>query len=490
MVFNSIPFIAFFLAVYALYRVLPHRGQNWLLLVASYVFYASWDWRFLGLLVACTTVAYGCALLLGRIEDARMRRLVLIAGLGVHLALLGFFKYFNFFAGNLQALLSLAGWRTDGLTLKVLLPVGVSFYTFVAMSYVIDVYRRQVDPCRNLVDVAAFIGFFPTLLAGPIVRASTLLRQIHSPRSSRAGQAAEGSWLILWGYFKKMYVADNLARVVNQVYGAGSDPGSLAIVLATVAFAFQLYGDFSGYSDIARGISKLLRIELNVNFRFPYFVRTPQEFWTHWHISLSEWLRDYLFLPLSFIFSRRMDGVRWLGLRDDFWIYGAATMVTMALAGLWHGAAWTFVLWGVYQGLLLVVFRLVALLRRGRGRHRSFAPWKFTWKDLPGALGMFALTCYGWLLFRSESWSQAVDLTGRLLAGSGVSWRVGSDVGIPLLVYTGPMLALHLAEAARGDLDAIPRSPLVVRYSVYAALVYVIVLFSDFRGSEFIYFQF
>ena len=490
MLFNSAHFVAFFVVLYALYRVLPHRGQNWLLLAGSYYFYASWDWRFLGLLVAVTVVAYACGLLLGRVEDQRRRQLVCFAGIGIHLALLGFFKYFGFFAESLQALLNVAGWRLDTPTLKVLLPVGISFYTFIAMSYVFDVYRRQIEPCPNLVDVAAFIGFFPTLLAGPIVRASTLLRQLRLPRSPSATQAGEALWLILWGYFKKMYVADNLAHVVDQVYGAGREPGSLAIVLATVAFAFQLYGDFSGYSDIARGLSKLLGIELNVNFRFPYFVRTPQEFWTHWHISLSEWLRDYLFLPLSFAFSRRLDGVRWLGLRDDFWIYSGATLVTMVLAGLWHGAAWTFVLWGAYQGLLLVLFRLAALLRLGRGRHRSFAAWKFTWKDAPGALGMFALTCYGWLLFRSESWSQAAGLTGRLLAGSGMSWAVAVNMGVPLLVYAGPLLVLHLAEAARGDLDMIPRAPLVVRYSVYAALIYTIVLFSDFRGSEFLYFQF
>jgi D-alanyl-lipoteichoic acid acyltransferase DltB (MBOAT superfamily) len=490
MPFNSIHFIVFFAALYALYRVVPYRAQNWLLLAGSYYFYASWDWRFLGLLAVSTIVAYACGLLLGRVEDGRRRRLVLFAGLGAHLALLGFFKYFNFFSENLQALLSLAGWQADGFTLGVLLPVGISFYTFIAMSYVIDVYRRQLEPCGNLVDVAAFIGYFPTLLAGPIVRASSLLRQLRSPRSPGAAHAADASWLILWGYFKKMYVADNLAHVVDQVYGAGSEAGGIAIALATIAFAFQIYADFSGYSDIARGLSKLLGIELAVNFRFPYFVRTPQEFWTHWHISLSEWLRDYVFLPLSFACSRRMDGLRWLGLRDDFWIYGAATMATMLLAGLWHGPAWTFVLWGAYQGLLLVLFRLAALLRRGRGRRRALAEWTFRWRDAPGALGMFALTCYGWLLFRSESWSQAAGLTGRLLTGGDAAWTVGADVGVPVLLYAGPLVLLQLAEATRGDLCAIPRLPTVVRYSVYAALIYMLVLFGDFRASEFIYVQF
>jgi len=490
MVFNSLSFVAFFLVVYALYRVLPHRAQNWLLLAASYAFYASWDWRFVGLLAASTLAAYACGLLLGRVQDDRRRAAVLFAGLGFHLAVLGFFKYFNFFAENLQALLGLAGWRVDGFTLRVLLPVGISFYTFVAMSYVIDVYRRQTEPCRNLVDVAAFIGFFPTLLAGPIVRASSLLRQIRAPRPVGAARAAEASWLILWGCFKKMYVADNLAHVVDGVYGTGSDAGGLAIALGTVAFAFQIYGDFSGYSDIARGLSKLLGIDLIVNFRFPYFVRTPQAFWTHWHISLSEWLRDYLFLPLSYACARRMDGVGWLGLRDDFWIYAAATMVTMVLAGLWHGAAWTFVIWGAYQGLLLVIFRLVALRRRRRGRRRAIEGWTFGWREVPGAVGMFALTCYGWLLFRSDSWTHAAALTGRLLAGGDLSWAVLSNVGVPVAVYAGPMLALQSVEAVRGDLEAIPNAPIVVRYAVYAALFYTLVLFSDFRGSEFLYFQF
>jgi D-alanyl-lipoteichoic acid acyltransferase DltB (MBOAT superfamily) len=490
MAFNSLSFVAFFLAVCGLYRVLPHRAQNWLLLTAGYVFYASWDWRFVALLAVSTLTAYACALLIARSVDARQRKTVLLAGLGIHLALLGFFKYFNFFAENAQALAGLAGWRLDGLTLKVLLPIGISFYTFIAMSYVIDVYRRQTEPCCSLVDVAAFIGFFPTLLAGPIVRASSLLRQIRAPRSPSAAQAAEAAWLILWGYFKKMYVADNLAHVVDQVYGQGSDAGGVAIALGTVAFAFQIYGDFSGYSDIARGMSKLLGIELVVNFRFPYFVRTPQGFWTHWHISLSEWLRDYLFLPLSYACSRRLDEVRWLGLRDDVWIYAAATMATMAMAGLWHGAAWTFVLWGAYQGLLLVIFRLVSLRRRRRGRNRVLEGWTFGWAQVPGALGMFALTCYGWLLFRSESWSQAAAFSGRLLAGGDVSWEVLSSVGAPVAVYAGPMMAIHAVEAARGDLEAIPRAPLVVRYSIYAALIYALVLFSDFRGSEFLYFQF
>jgi alginate O-acetyltransferase complex protein AlgI len=489
MVFNSLQFAAFFLVVLALYRLLPHRGQNWLLLAASYYFYASWDWRFLSLLIASTVVSFTCGVLLGRLEDAAPRRRVLVAGLGFNLAMLGFFKYFNFFADGIVALMSAAGWRPDIVTLNVLLPVGISFYTFIAMSYVIDVYRRQCEPSHSLLDVAAFIGYFPTLLAGPIVRASTLLRQIASPRRPDAAQAAEGVRLILWGYFKKMFVADNLAHVVNQVYAADANPGGLAVIVATVAFAFQIYGDFSGYSDIAIGTSKLLGIELNVNFRFPYFVRTPQEFWTHWHISLSEWLRDYLFLPLSFAFSRRLDGVRWFGLRDDFWIYAAATAATMLLAGLWHGAGWTFVLWGAYQGALLVMFRFFAI--RGRKKRRPpITGWSFEWAHLPAVLGMFSLTCYGWLVFRADSLAQVVRLTGRVFTSFSASWGVLHSAGLPLLLYAGPLLVIQAAEARRGSLETVAAWPRAARYSIYVAIVYAIVLFGDFEGSDFIYFQF
>ena len=490
MVFNSLHFVVFFMAVYGLYRLLPHKGQNWLLLIASYYFYASWDWRFLGLLIASTIVDYSSGLLLGRTDDHRRRTLVLVAGLGFNLAVLGFFKYFNFFAENLQVVLALAGWRPDLFTLRVLLPIGISFYTFVGMSYVVDVYRRQVEPTRSLLDFGVFVGYFPTLLAGPILRASLLLPQIASPRSPSAVQVAEGLWLILWGFFKKMFVADNLAPVVSQVFASGGLPSGLAIVLGTMAFAFQIYGDFSGYSDIARGTSKLLGIELSVNFRFPYFVRTPQEFWAHWHISLSDWLRDYLFLPISYALSRRLDGVHWFGQRDEFWIYSGATVITMLLGGLWHGAAWTFVLWGAYQGILLVIFRFAAMGSRKRRRRGSLTAWAFQWKDLPAVVLMFGLTSYGWLVFRAESWAQIVLLTGRVFTSFSPSWDVVATVGRPLLVYAGPLLVIHVAEARRGDLNAVLAWPAVARYAVYAAFVYMIVLFGNFEGSEFIYFQF
>src|SRR6267142_3993328 len=307
MVINPLQFVWFFLIVYAVYRALPavmsagraHRAQNWLLLVASYYFYAAWDYRFLALLAASTLVDYSCGLLLGRMTDQRRRRIVMWISIGVNLTMLGVFKYFNFFADNLQSLFAAIGWQLDFVTVRVLLPIGISFYTFVTMSYVIDVYRREIEPTRNLVDFAVFVAYFPHLVAGPILRATTLLPQISHPRRISRTQIRDGLWLIAWGFFQKIFVADNLAPLSSRVFAPDAHLGGINVLLGTYAFAFQIYGDFAGYSNIARGTSKLMGIELIENFRFPYLVRTPRDFWRHWHISLSTWLRDYLYIPLG-----------------------------------------------------------------------------------------------------------------------------------------------------------------------------------------------
>jgi D-alanyl-lipoteichoic acid acyltransferase DltB (MBOAT superfamily) len=485
MVFNSLHFVGFFVVVYVVYRAVPHRAQNWLLLAASYYFYAAWDWRFLGLLAGSTLVDYACGLFIARRTDRGPRRAALVVSLAFNLTMLGFFKYFNFFADNLHALFGLLGWSVDFVTLRVLLPIGISFYTFITMSYVIDVYRRQIEPARSLVDFAVFVAYFPHLVAGPILRASLLLPQISRPRAITRQQVTEGLWLLWWGLFKKMVVADNLGRLADAVFRPGASPGGLEVLLGVYAFAFQIYGDFAGYSDIARGVSKLMGIELNVNFRFPYFVRTPQEFWQHWHISLSAWLRDYLFLPLSFALSRRWDGRRWLGLPDTFWVYAGATTITMLLGGLWHGAAWTFVLWGGFQALLLVMFRLASTL----GARRRLTPaWNA--RGILSVVGMFHLTCLGWLIFRSSTFAQVADLTASLFTRFDFSLAVLARLGAPLLFYTAPLLAVQFFEARRDDLHAVARWPLALRYAVYVAIGYFIVLFGDFAGAQFIYFQF
>jgi len=473
MVFNSLHFVWFYLVVYAAYRVLPHRAQNWLLLVASYYFYASWDWRFLGLLVASTLVDYSCALLLDRAATPARRRTLLFVSLSFNLTLLGFFKYFNFFADNLHTLFAGLGWQLDFVTLRVLLPVGISFYTFVTMSYVIDVYRRDTPATRNLLEFAVFVAFFPHLVAGPILRASTLLSQIARPRHITRDQIRDGAWLIAWGYFQKVFVADNLAPLANAVFEPGTTHTGVNVLLGLYAFAFQIYGDFAGYSNIARGTSKLMGIELIENFRFPYFVRTPQEFWRNWHISLSTWLRDYLYIPLG-------------GSRGTEWHTRRNLFATMVLGGLWHGAAWTFVVWGVYQGALLIAYRAASLSRAYRRLFIEASPLArvVTW-----AL-MFHLTCYGWLIFRSRSAGQIATLTTSLVATFAPGSVETERLLVPLLLYTTPLLLVHACEAWYDDGLIVPKLPAGVRYSLYAATFYLTMLFGNFGGAEFIYFQF
>ncbi len=473
MVFNSLHFVWFFIVVYATYRLLPHRAQNWLLLVASYYFYAAWDWRFLGLLVGSTLVDFTVGRLLAGITSRRTRLVLLCASLGFNLTMLGFFKYFNFFADNLHIVFASLGWRLDFVTMRVLLPVGISFYTFVTMSYVIDVYRREIPPTRDLVDFAVFVAYFPHLVAGPILRASRLLPQIDRPRHVTREQLRDGAWLIAWGFFQKIFVADNLAPLANAVFDSTAHPTGINTMLGVYAFAFQIYGDFAGYSNIARGTSKLMGIELIENFRFPYFVRTPQEFWRHWHISLSTWLRDYLYIPLG-------------GGRGGAWKTRRNLLITMVLGGLWHGAAWTFVVWGVYHGVLLVVYRAadrVAVVRR----------WLLGPSPAARVLGwavMFHLTCYGWFIFRSRSAAQLWHLTGAVFTGFAPASVDTTALLVPLLLYTTPLLVVHVCEAYYDDLLAVPRLPVGVRYSLYAATFYLTMLFGNFGGAEFIYFQF
>jgi alginate O-acetyltransferase complex protein AlgI len=467
MVFNSLHFVWFFLIVYALYRVFPHRGQNWLLLIASYYFYAAWDYRFVALLAASTLVDYTCGIVLGRLTNPRRRRLVLGLSLGFNLAMLGFFKYFNFFADNLHALFAAMGWQLDFVTLRVLLPIGISFYTFVTMSYVIDVYRREIEPTRNLVDFGVFVAYFPHLVAGPILRATALLPQIIKPRRITASQVRDGLWLIAWGFFQKIFVADNLAPIASRVFAPHADLTGINILLGTYAFAFQIYGDFAGYSNIARGTSKLMGIELIENFRFPYLVLTPQAFWRNWHISLSTWLRDYLYKPLG-------------GSRGSAWLTRRNLLITMLLGGLWHGAAWTFIVWGLYQGLLLILYRpFESVFVSVRGMRRAIA-WVI----------MFHLTCYGWVIFRAPSFRALGRLTRMLFLDFRPSTIDVTGILVPLLLYTTPLLVVHLTEWWADDVLVVPRLRPWVRYTVYVATLYLIMLFGNFGGSDFIYFQF
>ncbi|HYB44043.1 MAG TPA: MBOAT family protein [Candidatus Methylomirabilis sp.] len=398
MLFNSWTFPPFLAVVLLLYYALSHRRQNIMLLLASYFFYACWDWRFLGLLLLSTSVDWTLANLIEREPTRRGAKRWVAASVAANLCFLGFFKYFNFFVDSADALLQAIGLAGFSRHLLVVLPVGISFYTFQSISYIVDVYRGEVKPARNPIDFALFVAFFPHMVAGPIMPSRALLPQMQQPRHTTRAQVREGLWLMLWGFFKKLVVGDNLAAIVGAVYGA---PAATAgqVLLGTYAFAYQIYCDFSGYSDIARGTAKLMGFELMLNFNQPYLAVSPSDFWRRWHISLSTWLRNYLYIPLG--------GNRRGTLRTQWNL-----MITMLLGGLWHGAAWNFVLWGMFHGFLLIGYRLLAELgatRRLEGRLGRLA----------SQVLMFHLVCYGWLLFRATSFAQIAGFTGALLGGRG-----------------------------------------------------------------------
>jgi D-alanyl-lipoteichoic acid acyltransferase DltB (MBOAT superfamily) len=445
-----------------------------MLVIASYVFYGAWDWRFLSLLLASTTVDFFVGRYLGREPDPRRRRAALVASLVFNLGMLGFFKYFNFFAASLAGVFELFGWRADFVTLNVLLPIGISFYTFMTISYVVDVYRRDIEPETHFTDFALFVAYFPHLVAGPILRASLLLPQIRRPRVITSPQLTEGAWLIGWGYFQKMFLADTLAPLVENAFGPGTAPTGVEVLVAVYAFAFQIFGDFAGYSNIARGVSKLMGIELNINFRFPYFVASPQAFWRHWHISLSTWLRDYLYIPLG-------------GNRGTAAHTSRNLMLTMVLGGLWHGAAWTFVLWGLFQGVVLVIARIVQALAR---RRRIVIPEGLNWRRALVVIVMFHVTCLGWLIFRAESLTQIGQMLSLVVHDFHLSPTTVRAMIVPVLLAVVPFLLVHVYQARHDDDTAVLRLPWPVQYAVYGMVFYLVVLFGDFEGAQFIYFQF
>lgn len=470
MIFNSLVFWVFFAAVYGLYRALPHRGQNVLLLVSSYFFYGWWDWRFLSLIFISTVVDYWAGLAMERAgENERRRRIALWVSVATNLGILAFFKYFNFFADSLAGLLQVVGVDTPVRHLNIILPVGISFYTFQTMSYTLDIYRRQLKPTRNFLDFAAFVSFFPQLVAGPIERAAKLLPQIEQPRTIRRGDMESGAWLVVWGLFKKCVVADNLAVLVDGVFGAETATGAAAL-LALYAFAFQIYCDFSGYSDIARGLSRWMGIELMLNFNNPYFAVNPKEFWARWHISLSSWLRDYLYISLGG--NRRGRGRRYANLA-----------LTMLLGGLWHGAAWTFVVWGAFHGLLLVVYHAWASRFAPKGGADS---GRGVWLR---RILLFHLVCLGWLFFRAESLGQAGALLQQIF--TAFEWN-GQAVNMlaALIVLCLPLWLVQGLQVRTGRLDAPMELSLVPRAALLAVMILMFLALGHTGGGAFIYFQF
>jgi alginate O-acetyltransferase complex protein AlgI len=468
MLFSSWSFPPFLVMVLALYYALSHRAQNVMLLLASYFFYACWDSRFLGLLLLSTTADWTLANLIRREPTREGAKRWVAASVAVNLGFLGFFKYFNFFAESADALLHAVGLPGLGRHLHVVLPVGISFYTFQSISYIVDVYRGEVEPARNPIHFALFVAFFPHMVAGPIMHSRDLLPQMQQPRNTTRAQVREGLWLMLWGFFKKLVVSDNLASIVDSVY-ASETASAGAVLLGTYAFAYQIYCDFSGYTDIARGAAKLMGIELMLNFNRPYLAVNPSDFWRRWHISLSTWLRDYLYIPLG-------------GNRRGTLATYRNVMLTMLLGGLWHGAAWTFVLWGMYHGLLLVGHRLIV---------QEWKLWPFEGRlaRLVSQVVMFHLVCYGWLLFRATSFTQIRRFTLALLRGlGGLAAPVAS---VAMLVFLASLLwAVELWVRNADDPSRSPGWHWALGPLVCAALLVVIVMLSPPGTRSFIYFQF
>jgi D-alanyl-lipoteichoic acid acyltransferase DltB (MBOAT superfamily) len=465
--FNSFIFLAFFAAFYPVHLLLQrfHRAQNYWLLAGGYVFYGYWDLRFLALLIGSTTADFFIGRAIGRTERPGARRWLLVASLIVNLGVLGFFKYFNFFEANFVALLRSVGIAADPITLSIVLPVGVSFYTFQSIGYIIDVYRGHVAPIRRLDDYALFVAFFPQLMAGPIERAGHLIPQVMGPRRIEAAQVQAGLALLLLGYFKKVVVADHVAAIADAVFNGHEQYRGMDLTVAALAFTVQIYADFSGYSDIARGLAKLLGFDLMVNFKLPYFAASPSEFWQRWHVSLSTWLRDYLYIPLGGNRGGELRTIRNL-------------ILTMLLGGLWHGAAWNFVLWGGFHGVLLVLYRWF-----DRGAQRSAV---LPVRVLRIAL-MFCLTVFGWVLFRATSFEQIAYFASHAgIERSADTLRFAQI----LLACALPLFAIETLQHLRRDLLALTKLWLPVRVGVFSALLVAIAIFAVREQTEFIYFQF
>jgi len=469
MLFDSAAYILFLILVVLVYWRLPFRKQNYMLLAASYFFYGWWDWRFLLLMAGSTLVDYIVARKIAASSDARTRRYLLLFSLILNFSFLGIFKYFNFFVDSGARLAALLGAKRIPVSIwRIILPPGISFYTFQEVAYIVDVYHRKVAPAESLVDYALFVSLFPHLIAGPIQRPSHLLPQVQRPRTWDATKAFDGLILILEGLFRKMVIADNCALIANGAFaGSFGGPNTMTVLLGTYAFAWQIYGDFSGYSRIARGSAQLLGFHFMVNFRQPYLAEGLQDFWRRWHISLSSWLRDYLYIPLG---GSRLGKVRtYINL-----------MLTMLLGGLWHGANWTFVAWGGIHGAGLAVERFLL----GK-KHDASSAFLGRWAR---RIFIFNLVCLAWIFFRITSFSGAWE---QIVALANWQWNPVYLTALGFLsVYALALFLLDLQLESSNAEQAFASYPYAFRVLTGLAFCVLITLFGANQESAFIYFRF
>lgn len=484
MLFNSLDFLFFIPVVFFLYWFVFNRNvrlQNFFLVIISYIFYGWWDWRFLGLIVLSSLVDFYIGRKLSRSSNQKKRKIYLYLSIFINLGILGFFKYYNFFIENLTASLDLIGIHLNSITLNIILPVGISFYTFQTLSYTIDIYRNKMEPSKDIISFFAFVSFFPQLVAGPIERATNLLPQFYKERVFEYNKAVSGMRLILWGFFQKIVIADGCALYVNDIFSNYKDYSSLTLVFGSIMFALQIYGDFAGYSNIAIGVSRLFGFDLMKNFNYPYFSRNIAEFWRRWHISLSTWFRDYLYIPLG-------------GSRGSSWSKIRNVIIIFTVSGFWHGANWTFIVWGILNALFFLPIML-------RDKNKKFvgelSPDQFfpSLKTLFQILSTFFLTTLAWIFFRAQNLNHAFGYLRRIIVNEDYltlssDRTVNVDVK-PLIFCIAFFFLVEWYNRNRESIiGGVLQSKKYLRYGMYFFILLTIILSIKNEANGFIYFQF
>jgi alginate O-acetyltransferase complex protein AlgI len=478
MYFNSIDFAIFLPIVFILYWFVTNtklRLQNLLIVAASYLFYGWWDWRFLSLILFSSIVDYFVGIGLLNQEEPLKRKVLLWTSILVNLGFLGFFKYYNFFLENFITAFSFLGKEIKANSLNIILPVGISFYTFQTLSYSIDVYKRKLEPTKDFIAFLAYVSFFPQLVAGPIERASNLLPQFYAKRTFDYSKAVDGMRQILWGLFKKIVIADNCAEYANQIFNNSADYSGSTLALGAIFFTFQIYGDFSGYSDIAIGTSRLFGFDLMRNFNFPYFSRDIAEFWRRWHISLSTWFRDYLYIPLG-------------GNRGGTWTKVKNTFIVFIVSGLWHGANWTFIVWGALNA---IYFLPLLLTNNNRNNLETVAQGKLfpNFKELSFMFLTFGLTVFAWIFFRAENVGHAFSYISEIFSGSLFTIPEIIPRILILIIVFFVLIEWHGREEQYAIQKLGIKWNCPLRYAMYYAIIIALFWFGG-REQQFIYFQF
>jgi alginate O-acetyltransferase complex protein AlgI len=472
MLFNSLPFVLFLVLVFTGYWFVFQKNirvQNIFIFASSYVFYGWWDWRFLFLIAFSSLLGFFFGLWMNESPNEKNRKVLLIINLCINLFFLGAFKYFNFFSDSLQYILHSFGFNADLITLKWILPIGISFYTFHNISYIMDVYRRSITPTKDIFVYLSFMSYFPQLVAGPIQRAKDLIPQFQQKRTFKYEQAVAGSQQILWGLFKKVVIADTCASYVNPTFDHYADASGLQLILGTVFFAFQIYGDFSGYTDMVLGISKLFGIELTTNFKTPYFAKSIPDFWRRWHISLTTWFKDYLYIPLG-------------GNKNGLAITVRNTFIIFLISGFWHGANWTFIIWGLLNALYFLPYLFLPLDIKKEG---------YTFKDILHMIFVFVLICLSWIFFRSASLTEAIDYIKHMASNPFLPellWKIlPLSIVLPLIFF----ICIEWIFFRKEGFRAIQFKTSWISWPIYAGIIILILMKMSFHASsDFIYFQF